>query len=121
MVLPRLSGQRHAIAIIQGRSAQNCRFTRSSGRKAVSSGTVGAHPVAPAHTSQALIVHEALDRAAGHRNSFSVQLPPDLLYTVDAQVLLPNPVDLWLERIIALGTSAAQRGIALAGGVGPAR
>ena len=51
------------------------------------------HRLATDHTLQAQVRHQPLDRAAGDREAFSLQLPPDLTRAVDAEVLLEDPLN----------------------------
>ena len=39
-----------------------------------------------------LQVHQVLHGTAGRRDGFAIQLPPDLLGTVDLEVLVPHPL-----------------------------
>jgi hypothetical protein len=57
-------------------------------------GDLGADPSAAPSADQHLGAHQPLDRAAGHRDGFAVELSPDLAGTVDAVVLRVNPHDL---------------------------
>ena len=47
----------------------------------------GPHGLATDRALQAKALHEPLDGAAGNREAFSPQLPPDLPHAVDAEVL----------------------------------
>jgi hypothetical protein len=51
---------------------------------------------------QAHILHQPFDRAAGDRNVFAVQLPPDLPGAIDLEVLREHAGDLGLECHILL-------------------
>src|SRR5262245_10961933 len=42
------------------------------------------------------------DAAAGNVVAFPVHLPPDLAHTVDAEVLLEHPPNLWRQAVIPL-------------------
>jgi hypothetical protein len=77
-------------------------------------GCGGAAGLATADTLQVKLAHQPLDRAAGHRDSLAVQLPPDLAGTVDAELLGVDPSDLALELGVA---HSARRGGSAAGGV----
>jgi hypothetical protein len=57
-------------------------------------------------------LHEPLDRAAGHRYLFAIELTPDLVCTIDLKVGMPDTLDLRQQGIITLGTGAAQGRIA---------
>jgi hypothetical protein len=57
--------------------------------------------LAAADAFQAQFAHEALDGAAGHRDPFTVQLPPDLAGAVDPEVLGMHPDDLGLQLLVA--------------------
>jgi hypothetical protein len=54
-------------------------------------GDCGAFHLAAPHTLQAKLFHQPLDGAAGHRDSFPVQLQPHLAGTVDAETLSVYP------------------------------
>ena len=69
-----------------GRSAANCLFTLSSGQGVALSLIV---VFLQAHGS-----HEPCDGAPSNRNAFARQLPPDLAYPIDAEVLRENPSDM---------------------------
>jgi len=49
------------------------------------------------HVTQAQLPHQPLHRAAGHWKTLSPQLGPHLVRPVDAEVLLPDPLDLRLQ------------------------
>ena len=59
------------------------------------------------HAAQAQAIHEALDGAAGHPDTFAVQLLPDLVGAVDLQVGLPDALDVRDQGVITLGTGTA--------------
>src|SRR5207248_5625764 len=62
----------------------------------------GANTVLPANgTMQAKRPHEALDGAAGHAHPFAVELRPDLVGAVHANVLPPDALDRHLQFTIA--------------------
>ena len=63
----------------------------------------------------AATLHESLDRAAGHRNTFLVHLCPHLIYAVD----LPDPLDIWYQLLVALSSLAAKLGVALTRSMAP--
>ena len=60
---------------------------------------------ATARALQAQLTHEPLDGAAGHRDPFAVQLPPDLADALDAKVLGMDAADLDLQLRVADRTS----------------
>src|SRR5690606_6147138 len=64
-------------------------------------------PFATPYALQTLGTHQTLDRATSHDDALAVQLPPDLVGAVDAMVLLPNPLDLRLELLVAASAVAA--------------
>lgn len=64
---------------------------RRPGGRAVGPG--GDEPPAAAGSPQPRGAHQPLDRAAGDRQAFSLQLPPDLTRAVDAEVLLEDPLN----------------------------
>ena len=74
-----------------GLSAANCLFTLSSGHGVALSLIVVfiRFPRKQAHGS-----HEPCDSAPSNRNAFARQLPPDLAYPIDAEVLRENPSDM---------------------------
>jgi hypothetical protein len=49
---------------------------------------------------QAELAHQPLDLAARHAVAFALQGPPDLAGTVDAEVVLEDPLDLGLELLV---------------------
>ncbi len=57
----------------------------------------GPHGLATDRALQAKALHEPLDGAAGNREAFSPQLPPDLPHAVDAEVLREDPLNLDLQ------------------------
>jgi len=67
----------------------------------------GAHHLATHDTAQALTPHESLDRTAGYHDAFAVQLPPDLVGTIDPQVGLPDTLDLGHQHRITQHSLAA--------------
>src|SRR5690606_28484711 len=82
-------------------------------------GNRGAYPLAPPHPLQTQAAHQAFDRAAGYGNAFALQLMPDLAYTVDLHVGLPDTPNLCHQTLVALAACAAQFWPSLAGGVMP--
>ena len=76
-----------------GRSAANCLFTLSSGQGRRLVADRGLHPLASDNPLQAHGSHEPCDGAPSNRDAFARQLPPDLAYPIDAEVLRENPPD----------------------------
>src|SRR5690606_3089342 len=60
------------------------------------------------HAPQAQAGHQALDRAARHRNAFAVHLPPDLVGAVGMHVGVPDTLDRPHQFSITLGARTAQ-------------
>ena len=79
----------------------------------------GAHDLATPHACQPKSLHEALDRAAGNRHPFTVQLAPDLVGPVDLHVGVPDPLDFGRQFSVAPGTDTPPTGIAFLGGMAP--
>ena len=67
----------------------------------------GTHHFAAHDTPQALTLHEPLDRTTGHHDAFAVQLPPDLVGTIDLQVGLPDAFDLGHQGLVTPHSLAA--------------
>src|SRR5205085_10437223 len=65
----------------------------------------GAVAFAAPHTTQPELAHQAFHGATRHSMLFTVQLSPDLVRAVDAEVLAPYPADLALEHLITQGAS----------------
>jgi len=53
----------------------------------------GLHRLAADHASQPHLLHQPRRRAACDFDPFAPQLPPDLPYAVDLEILLPDPAD----------------------------
>src|SRR5205814_900849 len=51
--------------------------------------------------AKAQLTHQPFHRAAGDLDALSLQLGPYLVGTIDAVVLLPDPLDLALEPLVA--------------------
>jgi hypothetical protein len=49
------------------------------------------------------VFHQACDRAAGDLDLFPIQLKPDFSDSVIVEVLIPNALNLWLQKIIPFG------------------
>jgi hypothetical protein len=81
------------------------RWTRSSGRAAASSGDRRARPSTSNDAREPHATHQALDRAARHRDRLALQLAPHL----------PGPVHLLIRVVHALNIDA-EGGIALRAG-----
>src|SRR3981189_276999 len=62
------------------------------------------HGLAADRALQAQARHQPLDGAAGNREAFSPQLPPDLPHAVDAEVLREDPLNLDLQFGVPLRT-----------------
>ena len=61
----------------------------------------GPLPLPPSACSlESQVTHEALDGAAGHPMALPVQLGPDLVGSVDVEVLRPDPLDLDLQLLV---------------------
>jgi hypothetical protein len=91
-----------------GRSAWNCRFTRSSGHGALASGTVVRTDL-PSYTAQPGHPHQPLDGAARNLQALAQQLAPDLVGAIDLQVLVEHTLHLGQQQGIALGPLWPQR------------
>ncbi len=63
--------------------------------------------------------HESLDRATGHHDAFAVQLPPDLVGTMDLPVGLPDALDLGCQGLVTPHSLATLFRIAPQGNVAP--
>jgi len=50
------------------------------------------------------LAHQTLDGAASDPMTFTVQLPPDLVGTVDLEVLVPDALDLLAQRPVTTQT-----------------
>jgi hypothetical protein len=75
--------------------------------------------LATKHTAQAQTSHQSFDGAAGHRNAFAIHLRPDLVSAIDLHVGVPDPLDVWDECVIVLGSGTPQGRIAHLGCVAP--
>ena len=64
---------------------------------------------------EAHLTHQPLYRTSGDFDPFSAKLTPDFARTVDAEVLLPDPLDLLAELDVANRPSRKPRGVRLAG------
>jgi len=56
-----------------------------------------------------------LNRPACHRQPLAIELAPDLIGTVDLQVELPHPLDVWHQGCITLRAHNAKPGCAASG------
>src|SRR5256714_9122941 len=63
------------------------------------------------HALQTKARHQPLDGAAGSREAFSPQLPPDLPHAVDAEVLREDPLNLDLQFGVPLRTGRTLAGV----------
>jgi len=81
----------------------------------------GPHRLAAAHALQPELAHQALDGATCHRNTFAVELAPDLLDAIDLVVGLPDALHLRQQLCIALGSQRAHGRVALTRGMAPVR
>ena len=79
----------------------------------------GAYHLAAARALQHQAFHQTLHRAAGNAKTFALHLFPDFVCTVDLFVGLSDALDVSNQRLVTLGTRAAQLGIALMGGMAP--
>jgi hypothetical protein len=61
--------------------------------------------------TQTHLPHQAFHRAAGHRDAFPAELPPDLAGAVDLEVGRMHPPDLLHEHQVLSGAWRGQRGI----------
>src|SRR5664280_651162 len=59
--------------------------------------------LAPAHTGESQVAHQALDRAAGDPGALPVELAPDLVGPVDVEVLPVYPENLDLQVLVPEG------------------
>src|SRR5262249_19548699 len=69
------------------------------------------HRLAADRALQAKARHQPLDGAAGNREAFSPQLPPDLPHAVDAEVLREHPLNLDLQFGVPLRTGRTLAGV----------
>src|SRR5436190_10940980 len=69
------------------------------------------HGLAADRALQAEARHQPLDGAAGNREAFSPQLPPDLPHAVDAEVLREDPLNLDLQFGVTLRTGRTLAGV----------
>jgi len=56
--------------------------------------------LAPAYTGEPQVTHKSFDCAAGDPGAFPVELGPDLVGSVDVEVLAVNPEDLGLQLLV---------------------
>ena len=59
---------------------------------------------APAGPGKAQLSHQSLDGAAGHPDALSVELGPDLVGSIDLEVVAPDAKDLASELLVAHGS-----------------
>src|SRR5260221_8421338 len=83
---------------------------RRSSRNSFAS-RLAVRPSAPCMASLAKARHQPLDGAAGNREAFSPQLPPDLPHAVDAEVLREDPLNLDLQFRVPLPTGRTLAGV----------
>ncbi len=69
--------------------------------------------------AQAKSAHQAFHRTARYRDPFALQLPPDLVSAVDAQIGVPDPFDVRDQFRITPSTSRLQSRISPAGRMAP--
>lgn len=81
----------------------------------------GANNLATPDAGQALFAHETLDRAARRVDTFPLELPPDLLCTIDLHIDLPDALNVRAQHVIALGAWAAQCWLFLSGHIAAIR
>jgi len=75
-------------------------------------GNSGAYDLATAHTAQGELAHQPLYGTAGHRDTFTIELFPDLVCPIDLHVGVPDPLDLRDKFVILLGPVTPQRRVA---------
>ena len=68
---------------------------------------------------QSLPAHQPLHRASGHADAFPVELAPDLVGTVDPDVVLPDPLNMADQHLVTRFTPAAKGRVLLPGGMSP--
>jgi hypothetical protein len=78
-----------------------------------------AYNLAAPGTFQPQPLHEPLNRAAGHRHLFAIELTPDLVGTINLHVGLPHPLYLWHQFVITVGAGTAQGRVAQLSRVAP--
>jgi hypothetical protein len=66
-----------------------------------------AHDLAPPDALQAKAAHEPPDSTAGHSNSLTIHLSPDLVGTVNGTVGRPDSLNFWHQDLVTLLTGAA--------------
>ena len=86
-----------------------------AGRRRV--GDRGAHGPATHHPRQAHLAHQPRHRASRGHDALPGQLPPDLAYTVDAEVGLDHALDLDHQRRVAASTNRLLVRIGTPGGM----
>src|SRR5690606_38617566 len=74
----------------------------------------GAQLLAAHGPLQALATHQAAHGAAGHLQTFAMQLAPDLAHSIDLHVGLPNASHLVGQHVVSLGALGPQLGARLA-------
>ena len=81
----------------------------------------GAHLLASACTAEAAQPHQPFDGAARYGRAFAPQLAPDLVGSIDPQVLVVHALHLRQQARITPGSRGQQRRVALARRVAPVR
>lgn len=84
-----------------GANGTNRRLTRSSGRSAAGPAIVVLLHLPTTCPFQPRTAHESFDAAASHRDTFPVELQPDVTGPVDTEVGLVDPTD--LDQQLTLG------------------
>ena len=79
----------------------------------------GTHDLASHDPAQSRTAHEPLDRAAGYRDAFALELLPDLVGSVDLQVIVPDPLDVHHQCLVTPCPGATPSGVTLLGGITP--
>jgi len=101
-----------------GRSALNCRLTRSIQRANYIGVAKGGLDRFTQHNAfEPQLSHETLERASGQREAFTLQLMQHFTRSVGLEVFFPDATNLKTQHFIALGAGSAQCGIGLPPGM----
>jgi len=71
--------------------------------------TGGSHCLAAHRTSRPKATHQVFDGVARHRNHFTLQLPPELLGSIELKAGVPDPFDVWHQKFVWPDTGAVQQ------------
>lgn len=76
-----------------------------------------AHHLAAYDPVQAQVAHQVFDGAASDRNSLTLQLPPDLVCTINPEIGSPNSPNVRHQHFIAAGAGTAKRASSISGAI----